>query len=280
MALDPNRWTLKTQEAFNAGVELARSRSNPEVIPDHLIAAMLGQEGTAMLPVLQKVGVVPLSLRNKVDEAISKLPRSYGSDAQMGRDLRQALERADAERADLADEYLSVEHLMLALADRIGVAKDQLLDALKDVRGSHRVISQNPEEQYQALERYGRDLTEEARKGKLDPVIGRDEEIRRVIQVLSRRTKNNPVLIGEPGVGKTAIVEGLAHRIVDGDVPESLKNKRLVGLDLGSMVAGSKYRGEFEERLKAVLKEIADSNGEIITFIDELHTVVGAGAAE
>ena len=180
----------------------------------------------------------------------------------------------------MGDEYLSTEHLLLALADRLGVKREDLLAALREVRGSHRVTSQNPEEQYQALEKYGRDLTEEARKGKLDPVIGRDDEIRRVIQVLSRRTKNNPVLIGEPGVGKTAIVEGLARRIVEGDVPENLKNQRLVSLDLGSMVAGAKYRGEFEERLKAVLKEITDAEGEVVTFIDELHTIVGAGAAE
>ena len=180
----------------------------------------------------------------------------------------------------MGDEYLSTEHLLLALADRLGVKREDLLAALREVRGSHRVTSQNPEEQYQALEKYGRDLTEEARKGKLDPVIGRDDEIRRVIQVLSRRTKNNPVLIGEPGVGKTAIVEGLARRIVEGDVPENLKNRRLVALDLGSMVAGAKYRGEFEERLKAVLKEITDAEGEVVTFIDELHTIVGAGAAE
>jgi ATP-dependent Clp protease ATP-binding subunit ClpB len=190
------------------------------------------------------------------------------------------MQRADEERSTLGDEYLSIEHLLLALADLVGVNREDLLEALKEVRGSHRVTSQNPEDQYRALEKYGRDLTEEARKGKLDPVIGRDEEIRRVIQVLSRRTKNNPVLIGEPGVGKTAIVEGLARRIVEGDVPESLKGKRLLSLDLGSMVAGSKYRGEFEERLKAVLKEISDSAGQVITFIDELHTVVGAGAAE
>ena len=280
MALDPNRWTLKTQEAFNAALDLARTRNHSEVAPAHLLSAMLGQEGTVVLPVLQKVGVTPLSLRNRVEDRLAKSPKAYGGEAQMGRELRDALERADAARVELGDEYLSIEHVLLALADDVGVSRDDLLAALRDVRGSHRVTSQNPEEQYQALEKYGRDLTEEARKGKLDPVIGRDEEIRRVVQVLSRRTKNNPVLIGEPGVGKTAIVEGLARRIVEGDVPESLKNKRLLSLDLGAMVAGAKYRGEFEERLKAVLKEITDAEGEVITFIDELHTIVGAGAAE
>ena len=280
MAFEPNRWTQKTQEAFNKAVESAKAESNPEVTPDHLLAALLRQEEGIVLPILQRVGRTPLSARNAADEAVAKLPKAYGSEARMSRELSQVVDTADATRIELHDEYLSTEHLLLALADRLELEREQLLAAMAEVRGSHRVTSQNPEEQYQALEKYGRDLTEDARAGKIDPVIGRDEEIRRVIQVLSRRTKNNPVLIGEPGVGKTAIVEGLARRIVEGDVPESLKHKRLISLDLGSMVAGAKYRGEFEERLKAVLKEITDAEGEVITFIDEMHTVVGAGAAE
>ena len=280
MTLDPNKWTLRTQEAVNTAIALARDASNPEVTPDHLLLALLGQAEGVVLPIVQKVGLAPAQLRNRAEEAVAALPKAYGGDTRVGRALTDLMNAADTERRELHDEFLSTEHLLLAMADSLGVTRDDLLNALVAVRGSHRVTSQNPEEQYQALEKYGRDLTEMARAGKIDPVIGRDDEIRRVIQVLSRRTKNNPVLIGEPGVGKTAIAEGLARRIVEGDVPEGLRNKRLISLDIGSMVAGAKYRGEFEERLKAVLKEIVDSDGEVITFIDEMHTVVGAGGGE
>ena len=279
-ASDSSRWTIKTQEAFSGATNLAKSAANPEVTPDHLLLALLSQDDGVTLPTLAKMGQSVTNIRNKVNDRLSKIPKAYGTSPQVSRATYALLEKADKEREAMGDDYLSVEHLLLQLCPIIGVDKAALLDALKEVRGSHRVTSQNPEETFQALERYGRDLTELARRSKIDPVIGRDDEIRRVIQVLSRRTKNNPVLIGEPGVGKTAIVEGLATRIVEGDVPESLKRKRLVALDLSAMVAGAKYRGEFEERLKAVLKEIADAEGEVITFIDEMHTVVGAGNAE
>jgi ATP-dependent Clp protease ATP-binding subunit ClpB len=279
--LDPNRWTQKTQEAAREAVRLAESYHNAEVEPDHLLLGALGQEGGVAIPLLDRLGKAPLEVRNEIEGRLERLPKAYGgTEPGFSRQLTEVFEKAVAAQGEMGDQYLSVEHLLLAMADRLGVGRDALLKALREVRGSHQVTSQNPEEQYRALERYGRDLTEAARRRKLDPVIGRDEEIRRVIQVLSRRTKNNPVLIGEPGVGKTAIVEGLANRIVEGDVPEGLKNKRVISLDLGSMVAGAKYRGEFEERLKAVLKEITDAEGEIVTFIDELHTIVGAGAAE
>ena len=280
MALDPNRWTLKTTEAFTAATEAARSASHAEVTPDHLLCALLAQTEGLVLPMLHSAGVDPNAVLQRAQQAVATLPRAYGSDVGVSRELRDVLAGADKARADLADDYLSTEHLVLALGDRLDLDRELLLKVLHDVRGSHRVTTKAPEDQYQALERYGRDLTAEARAGGLDPVIGRDDEIRRVIRVLARRRKNNPVLIGEPGVGKTAIVEGLAQRIVDGDVPDSLAGKRLVVLDLAAMVAGAKYRGEFEERLQAVLAEITEAGGEIVTFIDELHTVVGAGGAE
>ncbi len=279
MAINPKKWTTKTHEAISAASDLANSAGNPELTIDHLLHAVVSQEDTIVPAFLQKLGIAAGMLRTSAEERISRMPRVQGgAEARMNRELSNVMENADSARQDLRDDYLSVEHLMLAMNQRIGIGSEEMLTALKEVRGSHRVTSPDPESQFAALEKYGQDLTARARAGKIDPVIGRDEEIRRVIQVLSRRTKNNPVLIGEPGVGKTAIVEGLARRIADGDVPEGLKDKRLVSLDIASMLAGAKYRGEFEERLKAVLKEITDAQGEVITFVDEMHTLVGAGA--
>ena len=281
MALNPRQWTTKTAEALNGAMQDALSRGNPEVTVDHVLVALMSQTETIVAPLLAKVGVASTMIRDRALESVGRQPTAQGgSEPRMSRELTNKLANADKYRTDLKDDFLSVEHLVLAMNDKIGIASDELLVALRDVRGSHRVTSQDPESQFQALEKYSVDLTARARDGKIDPVIGRDEEIRRVIQVLSRRTKNNPVLIGEPGVGKTAIVEGLARRINDGDVPEGLKGKRLVSLELASMLAGAKYRGEFEERLKAVLKEITDAQGDVITFVDEIHTLVGAGGAE
>jgi ATP-dependent Clp protease ATP-binding subunit ClpB len=281
MAIDPKKWTTRTQEAIAAASDSARSLGNPEVTVDHVLSAVTGQTDTIVPAFLQKLGIAPGMVQSKADEVVAKLPRATGgAEPRMNRELGNVLANADSFRKDFKDDYVSVEHLILAMNQRIGIATEEMLQALKEVRGSHRVTSPDPESQFAALEKYGIDLTARAREGKIDPVIGRDEEIRRVIQVLSRRTKNNPVLIGEPGVGKTAIVDGLARRIADGDVPEGLKGKRLISLDISSLVAGAKYRGEFEERFKAVLKEITDAEGEVITFVDEMHTMVGAGGAE
>src|SRR5215472_3744362 len=288
----PDRMTTKSQEAFREGVDLASRRGNPELYPEHVLVAMLDQEGGVARPLVQKAGGDADALQRAAQARVEGFPRvSGGAEPGLSRRMLEVARKAEDQAKTLKDDFVSVEHFLLAMAshDREvqglyeragGVTYDKLLRALAALRGSQRVTDREPEGKFQALDKYCRDLTDSARAGKSDPVVGRDEEIRRVMQVLSRRTKNNPVLIGEPGVGKTAIVEGIAQRIVRGDVPESLKDKRLVSLDLGALVAGAKYRGEFEDRLKAVLKEIEAAAGQIMLFIDELHTLVGAGAAE
>jgi ATP-dependent Clp protease ATP-binding subunit ClpB len=290
--MQADRFTIKSQEALEAAQRLAAERRNPQTRPEHLLAVLLEQDGGVVVPVLRKLGVDPAAVRATLNPALEALPRLTGGQEQTGpsNELIEVLRGAEQQMRELGDDYVSTEHLALALAKSkdttgdvlrsVGAGYEPLLRAVNEVRAGQKVTDQNPEDKFQALEKYGRDLTRAAADGKLDPVIGRDDEIRRVIQVLSRRTKNNPVLIGEPGVGKTAIAEGLAQRIVSGDVPEGLKDRRVVALDIGALIAGAKYRGEFEDRLKAVLKEVQDAGGNVVLFIDELHTIVGAGASE
>ncbi|MGH7973200.1 MAG: Clp protease N-terminal domain-containing protein, partial [Limisphaerales bacterium] len=288
--MDMERLTIKSQEALQEAQRIAQGFSHQQIDGEHLMLAMLGQQDSLIPSLLEKIGVPPAKLRPDLEGELARRHKVQGissSELFLSTELKKVLDAAQTEAGKLKDDYISTEHLLLGLLEEGGTAlkrifqahglkRDQVLRALADLRGNQRVTDPNPEDKFQALEKYGRDLTALARQGKIDPVIGRDEEIRRVMQVLTRRTKNNPVLIGEPGVGKTAIAEGLARRIVSGDVPETLKNKRLVAMDLSAMIAGAKYRGEFEDRLKAFLKEIVSSEGRIILFIDELHTLVGA----
>ena len=290
--MQPDQMTNKMREALRAAQGIASEFGHQELKSGHVMLALLDQEGGIVPPLLTKMGVDPAAARELVSMVLKREPKVEGSGLQtfMGKDLDEVLKAAVKEQKALKDEFLSVEHFFLAFLEKgeaaadavktLGAGKTKALEALTAIRGNQRVVDEEPEGKYQTLEKYGTDLTELARRGKIDPVIGRDDEIRRIMQVLSRRTKNNPVLIGEPGVGKTAIVEGLARRIVSGDVPDSLKGKRVISMDLGAMIAGAKYRGEFEDRLKAFLKEVTASEGEIVLFIDELHTIVGAGASE
>ena len=292
MAINVNKFTLKSQEALQTAQQIAENYSNQIIEPEHLFAAIVQDTEGTVIAILQKLGISKEEIQIKAGEFLESLPKVSGAGSgnlSISRDLNSVLENAQAEALAMKDDYVSIEHLLIALSsvknsrisgffNKRGITKDRILIILREIRGSGRVTGQNPEETFNSLQKYGRNLNEIALKGKLDPVIGREEEIRRVLQVLSRRTKNNPILIGEPGVGKTAIAEGIAIRIIQGDIPESLKDKQIIALDMGALIAGAQFRGKFEERLKAVLKEVQDSNGKVILFIDELHTVIGAGA--